>query len=170
MVKNCSILKQVVCAGNTFHFDYNNAAWLRKSKGICFLLIFGCSQLLNFNSATAQTVRNANNASIATIESDGTVRNSSNAMIGCIESDGDIRDRSNRSLGKLESDGTVRDRSNRSLGKIESDGTVRDQSNRSIGKVESDGTVRDSSNRTLGTAKGVPMRYAALYFFFDFFR
>ena len=119
MVKNCSILKQVVCAGNIFHFDYDNAAWLRKSKGICFLLIFGCSQLLNFNSATAQTVRNANNASIATIESDG---------------------------------------------------TVRDQSNRTLGKVESDGTVRDSSNRTPGTAKGVPMRYAALYFFFDFFR
>ena len=123
-----------------------------------------------FHSAQAQTIRNSNNASIATIESDGTVRNSSNSTIGCIESDGDIRDRSNRSLGKLESDGTVRDRSNRSLGKIESDGTVRDQSNRTLGKVESDGTVRDSSNRTLGTAKGVPMRYAALYFFFDFFR
>ncbi len=106
-----------------------------------------------FHSAQAQTIRNSSNASIATIESNGTVR-----------------DGSNRSIGKIESDGTVRDRSNRSIGKIESDGTVRDSSNRSIGKVESDGTVRDSSNRTLGTAKGVPMRYAALYFFFDFFR
>lgn len=170
MVKNCSILKQVVCAGNIFHFDYDNAAWLRKSKGICFLLIFGCSQLLNFNSATAQTVRNANNASIATIENDGTVRNSSNAMIGCIESDGDIRDRSNAYIGKIESDGTVRDRNNAYIGRIESDGTVRNRNNSYLGKVESDGTVRDSSNRTLGTARGVPQRHAALYFFFDFFK
>ena len=106
-----------------------------------------------FHSAQAQTIRNSNNASIATIESDGTVRNSSNATIGCIESDG-----------------TVRDGSNRSIGKIESDGTVRDRNNSYLGKVESDGTVRDRNNRTLGTARGVPQRHAALYFFFDFFK
>lgn len=123
-----------------------------------------------FHSAQAQTIRNSNNASIATIESDGTVRNSSNSTIGCIESDGDIRDRSNAYIGKIESDGTVRDRNNAYIGRIESDGTVRNRNGSYLGKVESDGTVRDSSNRTLGTARGVPQRYAALYFFFDFFK
>ena len=37
-------------------------------------------------------------------------------------------------------------------------------------KVCSDGTVRNSNNATIGYAKGVPVRYAALFFFFDFFK
>ena len=53
------------------------------------------------------------------------------------------------------------------IGKIESDGTVRDKSSFVVGKVASDGTVRDASNRIIGHAKGVPVRYAALFFFFD---
>jgi hypothetical protein len=47
---------------------------------------------------------------------------------------------------------------------------VRNRNNSVLGKVERNGTVRDNCNRTLGTAQGVPMRYAALYFFFGFFR
>ena len=100
----------------------------------------------------AQTIRNNSNSMIAKIESDGTVRNSSNSYIGRIYSDGDIRDGSNRLLGKLCSNGDVRD-----------------SSNSYMGKIESDGTVRNSSNSVIGYAKDVPVRYAALYFFFDFF-
>lgn len=143
--------------------------WLNSLTPVSCLLLFLILHS-SFSTLHSQTIRNSNNASIATIESDGTVRNSSNSTIGCIESDGDIRDRSNAYIGKIESDGTVRDRNNAYIGRIESDGTVRNRNNSYLGKVESDGTVRDRSNRTLGTAKGVPMRYAALYFFFDFFK
>jgi hypothetical protein len=38
-----------------------------------------------------------------------------------------------------------------------------------MGRVNDDGTVRDSNNHLLGYAKGVPMKYAALYFFFNLF-
>jgi hypothetical protein len=37
-----------------------------------------------------------------------------------------------------------------------------------LGKVERDGTVRDSNNHVIGYARGVPMRYAAVYFLFHF--
>ena len=46
----------------------------------------------------------------------------------------------------------------------------RNCSNSYIGKIESDGTVRNSSNSCIGYAKGVPVRYAAVFFFFDFFK
>lgn len=47
---------------------------------------------------------------------------------------------------------------------------LRNASNSLIGKIESDGTVRNGSNSTIGSAKGVPVRYAAVFFFFDFFK
>ena len=47
---------------------------------------------------------------------------------------------------------------------------LRNSSNSTIGKIESDGTVRNGSNSTIGYAKGVPVRYAAVFFFFDFFK
>ena len=37
-----------------FNFDFVNAAWLRQSKRICFLLIFGCFQ---FSTSSAQSVK-----------------------------------------------------------------------------------------------------------------
>ena len=47
-------IKTIVVAVLIFNFDFVNAAWLRKSKCICFLLIFGCSQFSIFNSLWAQ--------------------------------------------------------------------------------------------------------------------
>ena len=60
---------------------------------------------------------------------------------------------------------TVQDASYRIVGHIKSDGTVQDSSYRIIGHVKSDGTVQDASYRIIGHTKGVPMRWAALYFF-----
>lgn len=133
-----------------------------------FYIVFFILCLLS--TGQAQTIRNSNNSAIATIESDGTVRSSNHFKIGNIQSDGVIRNSNGAQIGKLENDGTVRDRSGRHIGKIESDGTVRNSNNSQIGKVESDGTVRNSNNSSIGSAKGVPQRYAALYFFFDFFK
>ena len=84
-------------------------------------------------------------------------------------SNGDIRDGNNHYLGKVESDGDIRDSNNSYLGKIESSGTVRNRNNSYMGKVDSDGTVRNSNNSVIGYAKGVSMKYAAIYFFFDLF-
>lgn len=64
---------------------------------------------------------------------------------------------------------TIRNNSNSMIAKIESDGTVRNRSNSYVGKIDKDGTVRNSSNSVIGYAKDVPMQYAAIYFFFNFF-
>ena len=117
----------------------------------------------------AQTIRDNGNSMLVKIDSDGTVRNRSNSMVARICSNGEIRDTSNRLLGKVSDDGTVRDSNNSYLGKIESDGTVRDRNNSCMGRVYQDGTVRNNNNSTIGYAKDVPVRYAAIYFFFDFF-
>ena len=43
---------------------------------------------------------------------------------------------------------------------------VQDASYRIVGHVKPDGTVQDASYRIIGRTKGVPMEWAALYFFF----
>jgi len=48
------ISKPLLLASIILNFDSVYAAWLRKSKLVCILLIFGCSQFSIFNSATAQ--------------------------------------------------------------------------------------------------------------------
>ena len=50
----------------------------------------------------AQTLRNASNATIGKIDSDGTVRNASNAILGKISSDGTVRNASNATIGKAD--------------------------------------------------------------------
>ena len=45
--------------------------------------------------------------------------------------------------------------------------TIRNSNNSVLGRVNSDGTVRNANNSVMGYAKDVPMRYAAIYFFFN---
>ena len=42
-----------------------------------------------------------------------------------------------------------------------------DSSYRTIGHIRDDGTVMDASYRTIGHAKGIPLYWTALYFFFS---
>ena len=55
----------------------------------------------------AQTIRNANNSTLATINTNGDVRNSNNSLVARISSNGDVRDSNNHLLAKLDG-GTVR--------------------------------------------------------------
>lgn len=55
------------------------------------------------------------------------------------------------------------------IGKIEKDDMVRDCNNMTIGKFDSDGTFVDCNNMTIGYAKGVPVTYAAVFFFLNMF-
>ena len=65
-----------------------------------FVFFFLSALLLLTASLEAQTLRNANNATIGRIDSDGTVRNANNASIGRIESDGTVRNANGASIGK----------------------------------------------------------------------
>ena len=63
----------------------------------------------------------------------------------------------------------VYDRSNMTIGKIDSNGYVYNRSNMTIGRIKSDGYIMDRSNMTIGRAKGIPITYTAVYFFFNKF-
>ena len=168
MVKSLAVTDKVdIFVAETNHTPVYHLKTKENMKRIFSILIMMlCLAPMSF----AQDLRNSSNSYIGKIESDGTVRNSSNSYVGKICSDGTIRNSSNSYVGKLESNGTVRNSSNSYAGKIESDGTVRNSSNSYMGKVESDGTVRNSSNSYIGSAKGVKKEYAALFFFFNFFK
>lgn len=45
--------------------------------------------------------------------------------------------------------------------------TIKDASYRTVAHIKSDGTVQDASYHTIGHASGIPLRWAALYFFFS---
>ncbi len=49
---------------------------------------------------------------------------------------------------------------------IKSDGTIQDSGLKVIGHFKENGTIQDSSFRVIGHADGIPMRWAAWYFFF----
>ena len=142
----------------------NQLYYKMKRRIILIMFMVLCSVI-----CSAQTIRNTNNSVMAKIDTDGTVRNSNNSVIARFYNSGDIRDSNNHLLGRISSNGDVRDSNNSYLGKIESSGFVRNRNNSTLGKVEADGAVRDSNNHTIGYARGVPMRYAAIFFFFHFF-
>jgi len=45
--------------------------------------------------------------------------------------------------------------------------TIKDASYRTVAHIKSDGTVQDASYHTIGHTSGIPLRWAALYFFFS---
>ena len=49
---------------------------------------------------------------------------------------------------------------------IKSDGTIQDSGFKVIGHFKENGTIQDSSFRVIGHADGIPMKWAAWYFFF----
>ena len=55
----------------------------------------------------------------------------------------------------------------RTVAHISKDGTIQDASYHTIGHIRDDGTVMDASYHTIGHAKGIPLAWAALYFFFS---
>jgi hypothetical protein len=114
----------------------------------------------------AQQVTDSGYRTVAHIKSDGTIYDSSYRTIGHINRDGTVYDGSYRTVGHLRDDGTVMDASYRTVGHINNDGTIYDKSYRTIGHVNSDGTIYDASYRTIGHAKGIPLQWAAFYFFF----
>lgn len=122
--------------------------------------------LLLASEVKAQRITDSGYRTVANIKADGTIQDSSYKTLGYIKSDGRIQDASYKTIGYLKDDGRVQDSSYRTVGYIKDDGRVQDASYRAIGYVKKDGTVQDASYRTIGYAKGIPMRWAAFYFFF----
>lgn len=144
----------------------HNGYWLtdRIKKYVFVFFLF-----LSHSVCFGQDIRDGSNMLVGKIEASGIVRDSNNMTIGKIESDGDVRDKNNMLVGRIGTNGSIRDKNNMTIGKVESNGTVRDHNNMMVGKVKQDGTVIGRNNMTVGYAKGVPMAYAAVFFFFNLF-
>ena len=116
--------------------------------------------------AGAQTVKDAGYRTVAHIESDGTIKDAGYRTIGHIESNGTVKDAGYRTVGHITSTGKVQDEGYRTVGYIKDDGTVQDSGYRTIGHIRDDGTVQDAGYRTIGHAEGIPLHWAAFFFFF----
>ena len=44
---------------------------------------------------------------------------------------------------------------------------ITDSGYRTVAHIKSDGTIQDAGYRTIGHAKGIPLMWAAFYFFFS---
>ena len=126
---------------------------------ICILLIG--------TGAYAQRITDSGFRTIAHLKSDGTIQDASFKVSGYFKKDGSIQDSSFRTIGYLKDNGAVQDRSFRTIGYIKADGTVQDSGFRTIGYVRKDGIIQDASFRTIGHADGIPLKWAAYFFFFQ---
>lgn len=77
-----------------------------------------------------------------------------------------LKDSNYRTTGHIKQDGTIQDSNYRTVGHVKSDGTIQDSNYRTVGHIRNDGTVQDSNYRTIGHAKGVPVTWGAVLFFF----
>lgn len=134
-----------------------------KCVAVFFLVLLGT---LLCNEAFAQRVTNANYQTVAHIKSDGTIQDASYKTIGHIKSDGTVQDANYKTVGHLKDDGTVQNANYAAIGHVKKDGTVQDNNYRTIGHIKQDGTIQDGNYRTIGHAPGIPMAWAAWYFFF----
>lgn len=159
--------KNLVTSIIVANFDGENQKYklkmMKKGKLIMALLM---AAMFCTTTLSAQDIRDRNNSTMGRIESNGTIRDRNNSTMGSFSSDGTIRDRNNSTVGRIDSNGTLRDRNNSTIGRVDSDGTVRDRNNSTMGRISSDGTVRDRNNSTIGYARNVPVKYAAVWFFF----
>lgn len=98
------------------------------------------------------------------VEADGTVRKNG-SIVGQVYADGDVR--VNGSLrGKIYDDGDVR-KDGTLVGKLESDGSVRVNGSL-VGKIEDNGSIYKNGSY-VGQLSGVPKKYIAVTYFFNFF-
>jgi hypothetical protein len=122
------------------------------------------------NTASNGVLVNDRNQNVGQITPTGEVRNERNQKIGQINSDGEIRNDRNQNIGKIMPDGEVRNDRNQKIGSVSSDGEVRNDRNQNIGKIMPDGEVRNDRNQRIGRAQGIKKEWAAVFFFFSFFK
>lgn len=117
--------------------------------------------------ANAQVLQGADMNKVATIKTDGTVLDESDKLAGRIKKDGMVTDKQSVITGYIKEDGTVENEAHSVVGYVQTDGTILDKDKKTIGIIK-DGVVSSPGGETIGYAKGVPLKWAAVYFFFLF--
>jgi cytoskeletal protein CcmA (bactofilin family) len=153
-----SLKKEIPEAKKSLHLFNSNTKIMKK------IILAVITLLINVHILNAQTLRK-NGSSFGEVESDGDVR-INGSIKGKFESNGDIRVEGSVK-GKIESNGDIR-KNGSIVGKLESNGDVR-ISGSVVGKIESNGDIRKKGS-VIGSAVGVKKEYAAVIFFFEFFK
>jgi hypothetical protein len=115
----------------------------------------------------AQVLQGADMNKVATIKADGTVLDESDKLAGRIKKDGMVTDKQSVITGYIKDDGTIENEAHSTVGYVQTDGTILDKEKKVIGHIK-EGVVTSASGETIGYAKGVNVKWAAVYFFFLF--
>ena len=131
--------------------------------------LFILSAFLFFsNTFFAQAMQGPDGSKIGTIKADGTVLDEANKVVGKFKKDGMVTGKGSEIIGWIRDNGLIADESNKTVGYVGADGIVQDDTKKTIGYIKIDGTVQNEKNEVIGTAKNIPLKWVAVYFFFLF--
>ena len=132
-------------------------------------LIFLSGFLLLANSFFAQAMQGPDGtANVGYIKADGTVQDEALKVVGKIKKDGMVTGANSVIIGYIKDDGTIQDETHKTVGHVGNEGIIKDGDQKTIGYIKIDGTVQNQNNEIIGYAKNIPVKWAAVYFFFLF--
>jgi hypothetical protein len=143
----------------------NNFCILVKSKTMkAIVLVIG---LFVASEMNAQALLGPEMNKVGMIKPDGTVLDESDKLAGRIKKDGMVTDKQSVITGYIKEDGTIENEAHSVVGYVQNDGTILDKDKKVLGYIK-EGVVTGGNNETIGYAKGVPVKWAAVYYFFLF--
>ncbi len=104
---------------------------------------------------------------VGMIKPDGTVLDEAGKLAGRIKKDGMVTDKQSIITGYIKDDGAIENEKHSAVGYVQNDGSILDKDKKVIGYIK-EGVVSSANNETIGYAKGVPVKWAAVYYFFLF--
>ena len=131
-------------------------------KKIVLIIGFFVSMKVN-----AQALLGPEMNKIGMIKPDGTVLDENDKLAGKFKKDGMVTDKQSVITGYIKEDGTIENEAHTVVGYVHHDGTVLDKDKKMIGHIK-EGVVTGGNNETIGYAKGVPVKWTAVYYFFLF--
>lgn len=136
------------------------------SKKIIIAIIISINSVYCFS----QSLMDANNNLIVTIDSLGKIYDAKGDMVGRFMANGDITNINNAKIGKIDGN-YFRDVNNDIIGSVNSDNVVLDINNSILGTITSDLRVLDEANNQIGYSNYSlnKMKLATLYFFLFLF-
>jgi len=115
----------------------------------------------------AQILQGAELNTVGQIKGDGTVLDEAGKLAGKIKKDGMVTNASSVITGYIKPDGSIENEAHAVVGFVKEDGEILGPDKKTIGYIK-EGVVTNEKNETIGYAKNIPVKWAAVYFFFLF--
>lgn len=115
----------------------------------------------------AQLLQGAELNTVGQIKADGTVLDEAGKLAGKIKKDGMVTNAASVITGYIKADGSIENEAHVVVGFVKEDGEIQGPDKKTIGYIK-EGVVTNEKNETIGYAKNIPVKWAAVYFFFLF--